>query len=307
MVTSRCIYVTTSRVSSCVDPGVEEGTQFCTISIRLRQASNDTSINFSIKETSWFTLLYRHYQHDHCQDDNTIQYYRHRADSMFAPSQWQTPLLCNGVSHWLGVSIESASRRHQMEKFSALLSLCAGNSPATGEFPSQRPVTRSFDIFFGLRLNKRLSKKSWGWWSQTPSRHLWHHCNEPCDICFQLNSSRRWAWRWPWVCLSLRPVCWWWSVLGLVTIGWRPAGHDLTDRRCSMCCAGSRPRVVTATSRTARSSVMRHNRRRQVSPLSCKTSYPKISWSLETTRLCLKILQSRWNLTSSLAILLLSR
>ena len=172
MVTSRCIYVTTSRVSSCVDPGVEEGTQFCTISIRLRQASNDTSINFSIKVTSWFTLLYRHYQHDHCQDDNTIQYYRHRADSMFAPSQWQTPLLCNGVSHWLGVSIESASWRHQMETFSALLSLCAGNSPATGEFPSQRPVTRSFDIFFGLRLNKRLSKKSWGWWSQTPSRHL---------------------------------------------------------------------------------------------------------------------------------------
>ena len=36
--------------------------------------------------------------------------------------------------------------RHQMETFSALLALCAGNSPVTGEFPSQRPVTRSFDI-----------------------------------------------------------------------------------------------------------------------------------------------------------------
>ena len=35
--------------------------------------------------------------------------------------------------------------RHQMETFSALLALCAGNSPVTGEFPSQRPVTRSFD------------------------------------------------------------------------------------------------------------------------------------------------------------------
>ena len=35
-----------------------------------------------------------------------------------------------------------------METFSALLALCAGNSPVTGEFPSQRPVTRSFDIFF---------------------------------------------------------------------------------------------------------------------------------------------------------------
>ena len=41
-----------------------------------------------------------------------------------------------------------------METFSALLALCAGNSPVTGEFPSQRPVTRSFDVFFDLRLKK---------------------------------------------------------------------------------------------------------------------------------------------------------
>ena len=47
--------------------------------------------------------------------------------------------------------------RHQMETFSALLALCAGNSPDTGEFPSQRPVTRSFDVLFDLRMNKRLS------------------------------------------------------------------------------------------------------------------------------------------------------
>ena len=49
--------------------------------------------------------------------------------------------------------------RHQMETISALLAICAGNSPASGEFPAQRPVTRSFDIFFDLRLNKRLSKQ----------------------------------------------------------------------------------------------------------------------------------------------------
>ena len=45
-----------------------------------------------------------------------------------------------------------------METFSALLAICAGNSPVTGEFPSQRPVKQSFDAFFDLRLNKRLSK-----------------------------------------------------------------------------------------------------------------------------------------------------
>ena len=48
--------------------------------------------------------------------------------------------------------------RHQMETFSVLLALCVGNSPVTGEFPSQRPVTQSFDVFFDMCLNKRLGK-----------------------------------------------------------------------------------------------------------------------------------------------------
>ena len=64
-----------------------------------------------------------------------------------------------------------------METFFALLALCAGNSPVTGEFPAQRPVTRSFDVFFDLRLNIRLSKRSWGRWFDTPSCQLWRHCN----------------------------------------------------------------------------------------------------------------------------------
>ena len=41
--------------------------------------------------------------------------------------------------------------------------LC-GEFTCPGEFPAQRPVTRSFDVFFDLRLNKRLSKQSWDWW-----------------------------------------------------------------------------------------------------------------------------------------------
>ena len=65
----------------------------------------------------------------------------------------------------------------QMETFSVLLAICAGNSPVPGEFPTQRPVTRSFDVFFDLRLNKRLSKQSWGWWFETLSRPLLHHRN----------------------------------------------------------------------------------------------------------------------------------
>ena len=67
--------------------------------------------------------------------------------------------------------------RHQMKTFSALPTLYEGNSPVTGEFPSQRPVTRSFDAFFDQLLNKRLSKHSWGWWFETPLHSLSRHCN----------------------------------------------------------------------------------------------------------------------------------
>ena len=72
-----------------------------------------------------------------------------------------------------------------METNSALLAICAGNSPVPGEFPTQRPVTRSFDVFYDLRLNKRLSKQSWGWWFETLSRPLWRHRNVlfiSCDV-----------------------------------------------------------------------------------------------------------------------------
>ena len=46
-----------------------------------------------------------------------------------------------------------------MEHFPALLAISAGNSPVPDEFPAQRPVTRSFDVFFDLLLNKPLSKQ----------------------------------------------------------------------------------------------------------------------------------------------------
>ena len=68
-------------------------------------------------------------------------------------------------------------RRYQMETFSALLAICAGNSPVPGEFPIQRPVTRSFDVFFDLHQNKRLSKQWWGWWFETPPCPLRRHRN----------------------------------------------------------------------------------------------------------------------------------
>ena len=68
-----------------------------------------------------------------------------------------------------------------METFSMFLALCAGNSPVSDEFPTQRPVTRSFDVFYDLRPNKRLSKQSWGWWFEMLSSPLLRHCNVFAD------------------------------------------------------------------------------------------------------------------------------
>ena len=69
----------------------------------------------------------------------------------------------------------------------ASLALCAGNSPVNDEFPSQRPVTQSFDVFFDLRLNKRLNNQSWDWWLEAPSRSLWRQCNVLKRPVFYLN------------------------------------------------------------------------------------------------------------------------
>ena len=84
--------------------------------------------------------------------------------------------------------------RHQMETFSALLAICAGNSPIPGECPAQRPVTRSFDVFFDLRLTKRLSKQPWGWWFETLLRPLWRHRNAWCWETFSSAEILRVTW-----------------------------------------------------------------------------------------------------------------
>ena len=64
-----------------------------------------------------------------------------------------------------------------MEASFALLALWMGNSPVTGEFPSQRLMTQNFDVFFDMRLNKRFSKRSRRRWLETQSHSLWRHCN----------------------------------------------------------------------------------------------------------------------------------
>ena len=95
----------------------------------------------------------------------------------FSSSRIFTTLVCplrmksNNLAWW----------RHQVERFSALLAICAGNSPVTGEFPAQMSVTRSLDVLLGLRPNKRFSKQWWCWWFEAPSCQLWRYCNGYSD------------------------------------------------------------------------------------------------------------------------------
>ena len=87
-----------------------------------------------------------------------------------------------GVNHhWFGKwiiawSVQSMMTSSNGNFFRVTGPLC-GEFTGPGEFPTQRPVTRSFCVFFDLRLNKRLNKQSWGWWFETLSRPFWRHRN----------------------------------------------------------------------------------------------------------------------------------
>ena len=71
------------------------------------------------------------------------------------------------------------------------------------KFPSQRPVTRSFEALFDLRLNKRLGTQHRRWWFETPSHPSWRHCNVPKIFLF--NST--WSAVWEGLSLSKMHLC----------------------------------------------------------------------------------------------------
>ena len=92
--------------------------------------------------------------------------------------------------------------RHQRAIFSRNWHFVRGIHRVTGGFPSQRPVTRSFDVLFDLRLNKRLCKQ-WKrrWFEKTPCS-LWCHCNVKCFYVIFVAWS---AWCWLLINEDLRP------------------------------------------------------------------------------------------------------
>ena len=83
------------------------------------------------------------------------------------------PLTCHGSRFYMARMMTSSN-----ENIFRITGPLCGEFSSPGEFPTQRPVTLSFDVFFDQRLNKRLSKQPGGWWFETPSWSLWRQCNE---------------------------------------------------------------------------------------------------------------------------------
>ena len=85
-----------------------------------------------------------------------------------------------------------------METSSALLAICAGNSPITGEFPAQRPVARGYYVFFDLRLNKLLInnraagdlKRRRAHYDVIVMQQKWH-CYVVVHMCLYLSRLKR--------------------------------------------------------------------------------------------------------------------
>ena len=125
----------------------------------------------------WFKSCFGIHQMTRDNDD-PIQWRKHRFQASVRLSIKITlikALLVDGDEIRLtGIMMTSSNGN----SFSCYWAFVGGHSPVTGEYPTQRAVTRSFDVFFYLRLNKRLNKQSWGWWFETPSRSLWRQRND---------------------------------------------------------------------------------------------------------------------------------
>ena len=101
---------------------------------------------------------------------------KHQENMIFWPSHeftWVIQMRNKWLqqSLWQRINIMMTSSNENI--FRVTDPLC-GEFTGPGGFPTQRPVTRSFDVFFDLRLNKRLSKQPWGWWFETLSWSLYY-------------------------------------------------------------------------------------------------------------------------------------
>ena len=124
---------------------------------------------WKIKETTWIYLSYINYSkqthHTHIYVLSFRGYISLESNMAYVGHIWFLDI----CQVWLMANFMMASSNGNIFRVTG---------PLCGEFTgTQRPVTRSFDVFFDLRLNKRWSKQPWDWWFETPSWSLWRQCN----------------------------------------------------------------------------------------------------------------------------------
>ena len=160
-----------------------------------------TSVNIGLHNTQAWVRNSKHPTPGH-----TVKYYKGHVRAGLGPCckvllyfskirylVWFIFHFTNNIKTWLGFCTTDdywqfthrvrphAWWRHQMETFSPILVLCAGNSPDTGEFPALRPVTRSFDVFFSIcaTINGWVNKREAGDWRRHRAP-LWRQYNRFC-------------------------------------------------------------------------------------------------------------------------------
>ena len=200
-----------------------------------------------------------------------------------------------------------------METFSALLAICSGNSPASGEIPAQRPVTRRFVVFFDLFLNKRLREQSWGWWFETLSHPLWRHCyvvlGEVSYIYIYIYIYIYMGLTWSFLTTrnNMLSKTWW---------GTTPTAAGTTTANATATTTTTSTSTITTSSNDNDNIIIMiimiikttaihvypwpasHSNLGLYS-LSGRTSYRNIKWSREAARFICRLFQTLWNLTGT--------
>ena len=102
---------------------------------------------------------------------------------LYCKSNWKYTLFWNGLCgcFWKLLALTPSVLGHDdvtNGNISQIIGPFWGEPPVTGGFPSQRPMTQSFDVFFDLHLKKWLSEQLRRRWFKTSSHSLWCHINE---------------------------------------------------------------------------------------------------------------------------------
>ena len=141
-----------------------------------KRCTSSHDINFAMETASWLSLgwistksIFRGVQDLHKNSNRYLCYFT------------KNPL-AKGFNCFQPFTVTVFHMRNDVIKFTLFPRYWPFVREFSGEFPSQRPVTRSFDVFFDLRLNEQLSEQSWGWWFETLSCPLWRHCNATMEL-----------------------------------------------------------------------------------------------------------------------------